>query len=766
MFFTKKQWIKPKLTPSNEQLATLANECQLSEQLIYILYQRGYDNPKKIKNFLNPTLEEIHDPFALYDMDKAVERIILAIDQGEKICVYGDYDVDGITSTAIMYETLLQLGADVQFYIPDRFEDGYGPNKEVYQKLIKQQVQLIITVDNGVAGHEAIEFAMKQGVDVIISDHHELPSQLPSAYAIIHPRHPQGNYPFANLAGAGVALKFASALLEELPTELLDLAALGTIADVMPLIEENRILVKFGLKVLQQTSRVGLQALYKVAKIEASTISTETVGFYLAPRLNAVGRLKNARLAVELLTTYDEQKAQALAQEIDNLNEERQLITEQVLAEALQQVSTKNLVNVLAGTDWHEGILGVVAGKIKELTSKPTLVFSIDSQTKIAKGSGRSIEAFDMFTALQPYQELLLSFGGHHLACGLSLMSDNLKQLQLELNQAAKQQQIMQAPKEELVLAGQLALDDIELTLLEELEKMAPFGQANPRPVFKLTNYQLKNIWQLGKKKNHLKLQLAGQNINLDALQFNFDTSKLSLYQQFKDDLSLVGYLEQNTWQNKKQVQIMLVDLGLKHLPIIDQRRQNLVVDFFKDDLTYGIFDMQLYQKLTQRFGTTRQIIKLPSEQLHVKQLVLVDCPNNLVELSTTLQKNNFEELRLWFYAKHRLTDMPSRQDFAKLYRLLQQLQKFKVKEQLAFLIQSLKLTQNQVIFMLQVFLETKFVKIENGWLQVVRNPQHCDLKQTKIYYHKSQEPQVQAFLLQSDFLNLKSWIYDQLSNK
>ena len=766
MFFTKKQWINAQSDNLNEQLESLAATHQISKILAQILWQRGYNTDEKITRFLEPNLTDLNDPFALYDMQKAVERIIMAIDNGEKICVYGDYDVDGITSTAIMYETLLQLGADVSFYVPDRFSDGYGPNRQVYQKLIEQKVQLIITVDNGVAGHEAIDFAMNQAVDVIVSDHHELPEVLPNAYALIHPRHPKGEYPFKNLAGAGVALKLASALLEEVPIELLDLAALGTIADVMPLVEENRALVKFGLEVLQQTQRVGLQALYTVAGVEAKNISAETVGFYLAPRLNAVGRLENASLAVELLTTYDKQQAQVLAQKINDLNEQRQKLTEQVFNEALQQIDKQHQVNVLAKPAWPEGILGIVAGKVKEVTGKPTLVFSIDAQTGLAKGSGRSIEAFDLFKAIQGSQDLLTNFGGHHLACGLSLKRENLAQLQAKLNQAALAQEIEQAPKEALFLAGELTLDEASLALVADLEKLAPFGQANQRPVFKFTDYQLKNIWQLGKNKNHLKLQLTSQNAQIDALQFNFDTSKLAFYQQFKQDLSIVGSLDKNTWQNKEQVQIMLVDLGLANLPVVDQRTQVLGLELFKDDVTYGIFDPKLYQQVQAKLGNTRQIIKLPTTDLQARQLVLVDCPPNLDVLSETLKDNSFDSLRMLFYAKSFLQSMPNRQSFADLYRWLQQLQHFEIKKQLLALAQKLKLTQNQVIFMLQVFLEAKFVKIKDGWLEVVPNPQYCDLQQTKIYRHKSHELQVQQFLLQSDFLKLRTWIYDQLGNK
>ena len=330
----KKEWQEIELS-ENEYLDELIEETGFPKIVLQILMERGYDSLEAINNFLDPDARGLYDPNFMHDMELGVDRIQQAIMNGEKIVIYGDYDVDGITSTALMYETLEELGAEVEYYIPDRFKDGYGPNVEVYKRLIDEGVSLIVTVDNGVAGHEAIDYANQHGVDVVITDHHELPETLPDAYAIIHPRHPEGDYPFGELSGVGVAFKVAAALLEELPQDVLDLVALGTVADLVSLTGENRILVKYGLQLLQQTMRPGLQSLYKVAGIEVPTITEETIGFSLAPRLNALGRMENGSLGVELLTTLDEERAEELAKTTNQLNIKRQEEVNKIVEESL-----------------------------------------------------------------------------------------------------------------------------------------------------------------------------------------------------------------------------------------------------------------------------------------------------------------------------------------------------------------------------------------------------------------------------------------------
>ena len=411
----------------NEPESALLNEelerLNLPVELAPFLWSRNIKDAERINSFFKPQIADFNDPFLLFDMHKVIERIQVAVEQGEKILVYGDYDADGITSTTVMKEAIELIGGDVIFYLPNRFTDGYGPNKDVYQRMIEEEgVQLIVTVDNGISGHEAINYAMKQGVDVIVTDHHELPEELPNAFGIIHPRHPNGEYPFGDLAGVGVAFKVATALLGEVPVESLDLVAIGTIADLVSLTDENRSMVKIGLEMMKQTERIGLQMLANEAKVDLSDVSEETIGFTIAPRLNAIGRLGDASPGVHLLSTFDDEEASELAVFITQKNVERQGIVKKITAEALAMAETKldDSLLILASSGWHEGVLGIVASQVVSKTGKPTIVLGLDEATNIVKGSGRSIESVDLFQTLSLVKDDLISFGGHHMAAGLS----------------------------------------------------------------------------------------------------------------------------------------------------------------------------------------------------------------------------------------------------------------------------------------------------------------------------------------------------------
>ena len=351
--------------------------------------QRGLETKEQIKAFIDGAEMEFHDPYLLHDMDKAVHRLTEAIEAGEEIVVYGDYDADGITSTSILVETIEVLGGNVGYYLPNRFTDGYGPNATAFKKLIENGAQLILTCDNGVSGHEPIAMAKKMGVDVIISDHHELPDDLPDAYAIIHPKHPAGSYPFPDLSGAGVALKIAAALLGEMPYESLDLAAIGTVADLVSLTGENRWIVKQGLQVMKQTQRLGLAALMEAAGIDAANLDEESIGFIIGPRLNAVGRLEDAGPGAELMLSFDEVKIAELVAYIQEKNVERQGIVQSIHEEASAELAKNESmpdVVVLGSKNWHEGVLGIVASKLVEEFGRPAILFRINEKPASRKG--------------------------------------------------------------------------------------------------------------------------------------------------------------------------------------------------------------------------------------------------------------------------------------------------------------------------------------------------------------------------------------------
>ncbi|MBE6173361.1 MAG: single-stranded-DNA-specific exonuclease RecJ, partial [Enterococcus faecium] len=560
-------WKVNETTPS-ESFIQIIKQQGLSPLIGQLLWQRGYREEESIHRFLHPKEQKLHDPYLMFDMDKAISRIQEAVINGEQILVYGDYDADGITSATVMKETLELLGAQVEVFLPNRFEHGYGPNLTVYQEKIAAGTQLIVTVDNGVAGHEAIAYAQQQGVDVIVTDHHELPSELPTAYAIIHPRHPQGNYPFGELAGVGVAFKVATALLEEPPAEFLDLVAIGTIADLVSMTDENRTLVALGLEAIRHTERVGLQALFAKSSVRANEADETMIGFSIAPRLNAIGRMGDPNPAVELLATFDESQAQTLAEQLQTVNEERKAIVEQITSEALAMINEENQIHLLAHPGWHEGVLGIVAGKIMNQTGKPTIVLGIKDQS-VAKGSGRSIEALNLFDMMNEMRELFTFFGGHHAAVGLTMPAENIPQLQERMNAYIEEKKIDLSKGPALTIDEVVSPKDVTVEQIATLKLLAPFGTDNPVPNFLFKQVAVQNVKRIGSNQQHLKLSLVDEDSQLDAVAFGFGPQE----NEFVDDsLDIVGQLSINEWNGRKKPQLMVSDFAVEGLQVFDWR--------------------------------------------------------------------------------------------------------------------------------------------------------------------------------------------------
>lgn len=773
MIDAKKEWQEIELS-ENEHLDELIEETGFPKIVLQILIERGYDSLEAINNFLDPDARGLYDPNFMHDMELGVDRIQQAIMNGEKIVIYGDYDVDGITSTALMYETLEELGAEVEYYIPDRFKDGYGPNVEAYKRLIDEGVSLIVTVDNGVAGHEAIDYANQHGVDVVITDHHELPETLPDAYAIIHPRHPEGDYPFGELSGVGVAFKVAAALLEELPQDVLDLVALGTVADLVSLTGENRILVKYGLQLLQQTMRPGLQSLYKVAGIEVPTITEETIGFSLAPRLNALGRMENGSLGVELLTTLDGERAEELAKTTNQLNIKRQEEVNKIVEEAVAQLANKSenhLVNVVAGNNWHEGVVGIVASRLVDMTGKPSLVLSIDEKTGIAKGSGRSIEAFQMFDALDSHRDILMKFGGHHMACGLSLDKKKLSDLQQVVDEEGKKQGIEHATKP-VVKVIPVNLDDVNLDLEAQLETLAPFGTDNPRPVFEFKDYEVNAVQAIGQQKNHLKLQLQSNNSQVDALDFGIGSKKISEIERNKNSVRLIGTLGKNVWQSRVNLQIMVEDILLDDSntgTVVEiQRKNKLTKLMFQQKATYVFFDKKLYNQVMPYLADSSEAYLYnfsDDKKLNCDTLIVVDCPDNIEKLKSLLSKATVKHFIFVGYTRENtyLNGLPTREQFGRLYKFSQTHTNVNIRRDLQKLADYLKLKRELLVFMINVFFEAKFVKIENGLMSGNTNVTPHSLEDTNSYQAYLQKMKVQKSLIYSKSTDLQKWILKYL---
>jgi len=499
------------------------DDTEVSPLVQQILKRRGYDTTEALERFLHPSYDrDLHDPFLLTDMKKAVARITKAIKGAEPVAIYGDYDIDGLTATSMMLDFLGGLGANVIGYIPDRFEEGYGINQAALAKLQKQGITLVISVDCGITSAEEAAWAKQHGLDLIITDHHAVPEQIPQAIAVINPKRPEDKYPFKDLAGVGVAFKLVQALQQHLgqPASgqekwLLDLVALGTVCDVVTLVGENRVLVTYGLRVLAQTRRVGLMALAGVAGLNLANVASYHLGFILGPRLNAAGRLETATEALRLLTTSDVVEASIAAAHLEVLNQERRDQQAVILEQAILQAEhyEDDPVLVLASPDWAQGVVGIVASKLMERYHKPTLLLQILGQT--SKGSGRSVASFNLVENLRALDGIFTKVGGHHFAAGFTLESDKIDQLRNQLNARANSQALVQ----DISHTADLELDDFTVLTLEvisQLEQLEPFGNGNPKPIMTTVKSKVVKSGTVGADGRHLKLVLAdkfGQTI-------------------------------------------------------------------------------------------------------------------------------------------------------------------------------------------------------------------------------------------------------------
>ncbi len=544
-----------------------------------LLVLRDIRTVEQAELFLHGGRDQFHDPFLLDGMKEAVERIRLALDKGEKIRIYGDYDADGISSTSLMVHLLRHLHAHFDTYIPHRVREGYGLNRKAIELAKEQGVSLLITVDTGISAVEEVAYIQQLGMDVIVTDHHEPPEALPQALAVINPKKTGCLYPFKQLAGVGVAFKLAHALLGRLPEELFEMAAIGTVADLMPLVDENRLLVKFGLERMQASSYVGIKALLGVAGLERKEVTSGHIGFALAPRINASGRLECADDAVRLLTTGSEQEAEQIARELDALNMERQRIVEEMTKEAMmlaeqQKEQGLDKVIVIAREEWNVGVIGIVASKLVERFYRPAIVLSIDPGTGMAKGSARSIAGFDMYQALARCKEWLDHFGGHQAAAGMSLHRSDLDAFARRLNELAASW----LTEEDLIplmrADAECRFSEVPVSLIEQLEQLAPFGMGNPTPKIVFTGLQIEDIRTMGKEKQHLKLALTQAqdevSVSLEAVGFGKGALAELIAPTAKVDA--VGELSINEWNGNRKPQLTLQDLRISHLQLFDWR--------------------------------------------------------------------------------------------------------------------------------------------------------------------------------------------------
>jgi len=558
------------LKHDREKLISLSQALKVSPLIAALLISRGFETEESARKFLNPSYQDLHEPFLLKDMQKAVVRILKAIENKEKILIWGDYDVDGTTGTVVLRKALEILGAETGFHVPNRFTEGYGLNIPALEKAKERNYSLVITVDCGSTAFEPIEWAQNNGMDVIVTDHHLTKDEgLPNAFAVVNPNQPECEYPDKNLAGVGVAFKLAHALLREKGKEniikgFLKVVAIGTIADIMKLTGENRAIVKIGLQDLPKAHNYGLKALMEVAECR-SEMTSYHIGFRIAPRINAAGRMDVARTVVELFEAETFEKARELANVLNSRNLERQKIqreiTELAMLEYIENGGSTNQshVAVVAGEGWHRGVIGLAASKITEKLHRPSIVISIEDG--IGHGSARSIANYHILQGLDSCADLMEQFGGHSAAAGMKISAENINDLREKLNAHAAENLTEEDLISEIRIDAEVSSKTMDLSIIEELKMLEPFGAGNPKPVF-LTKDLFLTQEPFVMKEKHLKLNLADRNgKRFEAVWWDGVEKSKQQTLAPKTRIELAYTPEANTWQGNTRLQLVVEDL-------------------------------------------------------------------------------------------------------------------------------------------------------------------------------------------------------------
>lgn len=582
-----KRWVTAK--PNLETVRSLARSCGFTPLAAAALCARGIDTPEAARAFLETDPAKLHDPMLLPDMAKARDTIRRAIDQGKKIAVFGDYDVDGVTSTCVMTRVLRSLGADVRHYIPDRLSEGYGLSMGAMDRLAQDGIGLIVTVDSGVSAFEEIARARELGMEVVVTDHHECREELPDANAVVNPKRADSTYPFAELAGVGVAFKLACALAGDgqqraVLEQYADLVALGTVADVMPLIGENRIIVAAGLRRMAETQNVGLSMLLHESGQQGKRLTASTISFILAPRINAAGRLGHADMAAELFLTDDPRRAQTLAMALCEQNKQRQATENQILEQALQKLRREydpleDQVIVLAGEDWHHGVIGIVSSRICDRYACPTVLIALEDG--IGKGSGRSVKGFNLYEALCDSAPLLERFGGHELAAGLTIREENIQQFRENMEAWAREHVNPQELMPILHIDCPIAPEFISTEATRGLDVLEPFGMGNPQPVFSMCDLLVEEITPISSDR-HVRLTLSKDGQTYTAMLFGTGQGGCGFAQGNYVDAAFC--LEINEYRGRCSVQLVIRDIQLSTCEVMaDQKILNLYNRFMSD---------------------------------------------------------------------------------------------------------------------------------------------------------------------------------------
>ena len=744
----KYNWIYPNY---DENFIKELESYSISKNIAKILNARNITDITSVKKYFSDEYEEGYDPFLMHDMQKAVDRINEAIENEEKILVYGDYDADGITSTVLLVETLISMGANVSSYIPNRFEEGYGPNKEAFTKIIDSGITLIITVDNGIAGVEEVDLANELGCDVIVTDHHKIQDTIPNAYAIIHPEHPEGNYPFKKLAGVGVAFKLAHALLEIFPDFLLDLVAIGTIADMVSITDENRIFVKQGLELINEDPRIGLKMLLELSGIDTK-IDEQTVGFYIAPKLNSIGRMDSAKLGLTFLMAEEPVTARALAEQIEQYNIQRKKITEDIVKDVISKIenSEKKQKNVImVSGEYHEGVLGIVASNIVEKYQKP--VFIMNEKEGVLKGSARSIFDFNIYVAMNKISDLFLAFGGHTLAAGFSFEKSNFEKIEEFLDnefEEFKQNNDLKANKNIDIVTS---LEDISYQFLNSLDALKPYGMDFEKPTILIENAMVLNKAYFGSDKQYLRLTIADEVGNLDCITFK-DSSTFDKVEK-NDVIDLLCNIDKNNFNGRTKLQAHIIDIHIKEFLFEDLRFINydianidincLKLSKHRDDKDNNFYQYKDLDSLIDKEFEYIYLLDIPTSKEYLYKII------NLKPKKVFLICEEKQVLSdVYLIDKNRLI---------KLFNLILSTnnKQINVAQQLDKLLVVLKTNVDSLKIMIQIFKELELINFVNN--TIILNPDYktVDLKKSSSFIRMKNIFEVENLLLKESITNI-----------
>ena len=744
----KYNWIYPNY---DENFIKELESYSISKNIAKILNARNITDMTSVKKYFSDEYEEGYDPFLMHDMQKAVDRINEAIENEEKILVYGDYDADGITSTVLLVETLISMGANVSSYIPNRFEEGYGPNKEAFTKIIDSGITLIITVDNGIAGVEEVDLANELGCDVIVTDHHKIQDTIPNAYAIIHPEHPEGNYPFKKLAGVGVAFKLAHALLEIFPDFLLDLVAIGTIADMVSITDENRVFVKQGLELINEDPRIGLKMLLELSGIDTK-IDEQTVGFYIAPKLNSIGRMDSAKLGLSFLMAEDPVTARALAEQIEQYNIQRKQVTEDIVKDVISKIenSEKKQKNVIMiSGEYHEGVLGIVASNIVEKYQKP--VFIMNEKEGVLKGSARSIFDFNIYEAMNKISDLFLAFGGHTLAAGFSFEKSNFEKIEEFLDkefEEFKQNNDLKANKNIDIVTS---LEDISYQFLNSLDALKPYGMDFEKPTVLIENAMVLNKAYFGSEKQYLRLTIADEVGNLDCITFK-DSVTFDKVEK-NDIIDLLCNIDKNNFNGRTKLQAHIIDIHIKEFLFEDLRFINydianidincLKLSKHRDDKDNNFYQYKDLDSLIDREFEYIYLLDIPTSKEYLYKII------NLKPKKVFLICEEKQVLSdVYLIDKNRLI---------KLFNLILSTnnKQINVAQQLDKLLVVLKTNVDSLKIMIQIFKELELINFINN--TIILNPDYktVDLKKSSSFIRMENIFEVENLLLKESIANI-----------